>query len=501
MARDEAARSVWTMTASAPAPATTTTAAPVAGTAAIETQALGKRYGRHPALVDLDLRVERGEVFGFIGPNGAGKTTTIRLLLDLIRPSAGTARVLGLDARRDGVEVRRRVGYLPGDLALYEDLTAAEQLAYLARLRGLPGLDVRPLAERLSLDLHRPIRALSRGNRQKVGLVQAFMHDPELLILDEPTSGLDPLIQHEFAAMVGEARERGRTVFLSSHVLGDVERLADRVGLLRAGRLVLVDDVGALKARVTRRIELHFETPPPAGAIPMGASVLAHTLRERRRGLLGWSLGVAALAALIAAYWPSVRDSADLQSFTRNLPEAMRALIGGGDYSTAAGFLNAELFAFMMPLLFLVVAIGMGARAVVGEEERGTIDLLLSTPLTRRRMLVEKALGGVLVLLALGGVLFAALLLGGAVVDMGIRAGRLAAISLAVVLVALPFGALAPLIGSLDRWQDASPFAWYASRDVLAGHLSLAHVALLVGTALVLAAAAVVALERRDLRT
>jgi ABC-2 type transport system ATP-binding protein len=254
------------MTASAPAQATTTTTAPAVGTAAIETHALGKRYGRHTALVDLDLRVERGEVFGFIGPNGAGKTTTIRLLLDLIRPSAGTARVLGLDARRDGVEVRRRVGYLPGDLALYEDLTAAEQLAYLARLRGLPGLDVRALAERLSLDLHRPIRALSRGNRQKVGLAQAFMHDPELLILDEPTSGLDPLIQHEFAAMVGEARERGRTVFLSSHVLGDVERLADRVGLLRDGRLVLVDDVGALKARVTRRIELHFETPPPDGA-------------------------------------------------------------------------------------------------------------------------------------------------------------------------------------------------------------------------------------------
>jgi ABC-2 type transport system permease protein len=264
----------------------------------------------------------------------------------------------------------------------------------------------------------------------------------------------------------------------------------------------------------------------------MGASVLAHTLRERRRGLLGWSLGVAALAGLMAAYWPSIRDSADLQSFTRNLPEAMRALIGGGDYSTAVGFLNAELFAFMMPLLFLIVAIGMGARAVLGEEERGTIDLLLSMPITRRRVLIEKALGGLLVLAALGVVLFGALLLGDAIVDMGIPAGRLAAISLAVVLVALPFGALAlllgcatgshglalgltstaavaaymlnalaPLIGSLDRWQDASPFAWYASGDVLAGHLSLAHVALLLGTALVLAAAAVVALDRRDLRT
>jgi ABC-2 type transport system ATP-binding protein len=243
---------------------------PITGTAAtasaIATRGLTKRYGRHDALVDLDLRVERGEVFGFIGPNGAGKTTTIRVLLDLIRPTGGQASVLGLDARRDGVEVRRRVGYLPGDLALYEDMTAAQQLAFLARLRGKPELDARPLAERLALDLHRPVKALSRGNKQKVGIVQAFMHDPELLILDEPTTGLDPLVQHEFAAMVREARERGRTVFLSSHVLSDVERLADRVGLLRAGRLVLVDDVGALKARVSRRVELHFAQAPPPGA-------------------------------------------------------------------------------------------------------------------------------------------------------------------------------------------------------------------------------------------
>lgn len=264
----------------------------------------------------------------------------------------------------------------------------------------------------------------------------------------------------------------------------------------------------------------------------MGVSVLAHTLRERRRGLLGWSLGVAALAALIAVHWPAVRDSPELQSFTRDLPEAMRALIGEGDYATAAGFLNAELFAFMMPLLFLIVAIGFGAGAVTREEERGTIDLLLSTPLTRRRMLGQKLLGGAIVLAVLGAVLFVALMLGGWAVDLGIGADRLAAISLAVVLVALPFGALAllmacatgshglalgltsaaavaaymlnalaPLIGSLERWQDASPFAWYASGDVLAGHLTLVHVALLIGVALVLAAAAVVALERRDLRT
>ncbi|HST40737.1 MAG TPA: ABC transporter ATP-binding protein, partial [Conexibacter sp.] len=222
--------------------------------------------GRHEALAEVDLEVRRGEVFGFIGPNGAGKTTTIRLLLDLIRPTRGNVRVLGLDARRDGVAVRRRVGYLPGELALYEDLTAAEQLHYLAALRGAGAARIAPLARRLSLELDRPIRALSKGNKQKVGLIQALMHEPELLILDEPTGGLDPLIQREFARLLEEARERGQTVFLSSHVLGEVDRLADRVGLVRDGRIVLVDEVTALKARLTRRLELRFDVPPPPGA-------------------------------------------------------------------------------------------------------------------------------------------------------------------------------------------------------------------------------------------
>jgi len=233
---------------------------------AIALRGLTKRYGRRAALVDVDLDVRRGEVFGFIGPNGAGKTTAIRLLLDLIRPTAGTARVLGLDPRRDGVAVRRRVGYLPGELALYEDLTARELLAYVAALRDGRGRDVEPLAERLALELDRPIRTLSKGSKQKVGLIQAFAHAPELLILDEPTGGLDPLVQHVFAQMLDEARERGQTVFLSSHVLSEVERLADRVGIVRDGRLLVVDDVGALKARLPRRLELRFDGAPPAGA-------------------------------------------------------------------------------------------------------------------------------------------------------------------------------------------------------------------------------------------
>ena len=233
----------------------------------IETSGLCKLYGKKPALVDLDLSVREGEVFGFIGPNGAGKTTTIRLLLDLIRPTRGSARVLDLDSRRDGVPLRRRVGYLPGELALYEDLTARELLRWLAGLRAGAGRgSIEPLAERLALDLDHPIRSLSKGNKQKIGLVQAFMHEPELLILDEPTSGVDPLIQREFHEMLHEARGRGQTVFVSSHVLSEVERIADRVGIIRDGRLVVVDDVGALKARAVRQVEIHFSEPVPPDA-------------------------------------------------------------------------------------------------------------------------------------------------------------------------------------------------------------------------------------------
>jgi ABC-2 type transport system ATP-binding protein len=227
---------------------------------------LRKRYGAHEALRGVDLEVRPGEVFGLIGPNGAGKTTLIRILLDLIRPTGGAVEVLGGDPRRDGVAIRRRIGHVPGDLALYDHLTAREHLVLLARLRGAPPLSFAPLAQRLQLDLDRPIRTLSKGNRQKVGLVQAFMHRPELLILDEPTSGLDPIVQHEFTLMLAEVRERGATVFLSSHVLSEVERVADRVGLVREGRLIVVDDVGHLKSRVARRLDLYFAQPPPAGA-------------------------------------------------------------------------------------------------------------------------------------------------------------------------------------------------------------------------------------------
>ena len=231
-------------------------------TAAIETRGLVKSYGRTPALLGLDMRVETGEVYGFLGPNGAGKTTTIRILLDLIRPTAGEVRVLGLDPARDGVELRRRIGYLPGDFVADGRQTGRQLVEHLGYLRGgVPDERVDELAERLDLDLSRPIKALSRGNRQKVGLVQAFMHDPELLVLDEPTTGLDPLMQQTFLELVREATAAGRTVFMSSHVLSEVQRGADRAGLVRAGELVTVESVESLRERAPRRVEAQLATP------------------------------------------------------------------------------------------------------------------------------------------------------------------------------------------------------------------------------------------------
>jgi ABC-2 type transport system ATP-binding protein len=233
----------------------------------IRTAGLTRRYGRLVALSGLDLDVVRGEVFGYLGPNGAGKTTTIRILLDLIRPTAGAAHLFGQDSRRDGLAIRRRVGYLPGELELYENLTGHQFLTYIASLRG--GVEwayVNRLAERFASDLHPRIRTLSHGNRQKLGLIQAFMHRPELLILDEPTVGLDPLMQQEFYALIAEAKQAGQTVFLSSHVIPEVERTCDRVGILRGGKLITVERISALKEKAIRRVEIRFATAVPPEA-------------------------------------------------------------------------------------------------------------------------------------------------------------------------------------------------------------------------------------------
>ena len=231
--------------------------------AAICTERLTKDYGGTLGLDGLDLEVCVGEVFGFLGPNGAGKTTAIRLLLDLIRPTGGRAQVLGLDPHTDGVTLRRRIGYLPGDFLVDGRQTSFELLSYLGNLRGgVPAHRIEGLAQRLELDLGQRIKTLSKGNRQKIGLIQAVMHDPELLVLDEPTSGLDPFLQHEFAALAKEATADGRTVFMSSHVMSEVQQTADRVGIIRDGRLVTVESVEDLRERSVRTVSIQFDEPP-----------------------------------------------------------------------------------------------------------------------------------------------------------------------------------------------------------------------------------------------
>jgi ABC-2 type transport system ATP-binding protein len=231
----------------------------------IHTERLTKRYGRRPALTGLDLDVPGGVLFGYLGPNGAGKTTTIRVLAGLLRPTSGRATVFGADVVRDREAVQSRIGYLPGDFVAYPDLTAGDYLRYMGNLRG--GVDpssTARLAKRLDLDLGQVVGAMSHGNRQKVGIAQAFQHDPELLVLDEPTQGLDPLVQREFLGMLREARQAGKTVFLSSHVLSEVEAVADVVGILREGGLVEVASVAELKAKALRRLDLTFEGEVPA---------------------------------------------------------------------------------------------------------------------------------------------------------------------------------------------------------------------------------------------
>jgi ABC-2 type transport system ATP-binding protein len=231
----------------------------------IRAAGLTKSYGRRRGLDGLDLEVRQGEVYGFLGPNGAGKTTTIRILLDLIRPTKGQVTILGEAPRRGGPVLRRRIGYLPGDFLVGGGQSARELLTHLGHLRGgVAPATIEALAERFELDLGTRIGSLSRGNRQKVGVVQAFMHEPELLILDEPTTGLDPLMQQRFLDLVAESRAAGQTVFMSSHVLSEVQQSADRVGIVRDGRMIAVEAVETLRARAVRRVEVRFDEPVAA---------------------------------------------------------------------------------------------------------------------------------------------------------------------------------------------------------------------------------------------
>jgi ABC-2 type transport system ATP-binding protein len=240
--------------------------------AVISTRGLTKHYGSVEALTDLDLDVRSGEIFGFLGPNGAGKSTMIRTLLGFLHATRGSASVLGLDVANDSVEVRRLTGYLPGGVALYDSLTGHQVLDYLARLQGREAYRRAELVERLQMsetDLRRRVRDYSRGMRQKIGVIQALQHDPELAILDEPTEGLDPLMQQAFYSILSDLRAEGRTVFFSSHVLPEVERVCDRVGIIRHGRLMAVHEVRELLARRRRKVSIRWRgAAPDAGTLP-----------------------------------------------------------------------------------------------------------------------------------------------------------------------------------------------------------------------------------------
>jgi ABC-2 type transport system ATP-binding protein len=252
----------------------------------IRTEKLTKSYGSHRGIVDVDLEVNAGEIFGFLGPNGAGKTTTIRVLLDLIRPTSGKAFVFDIESSVNPSAIHKRIGYLPGEFALYDRLTGAQTLEYFGNLRG--GVDPLYRAQ-LELDTSRRYREYSKGNKQKVGLVIALQHRPELLVLDEPTSGLDPLVQQTFFNTVREQVKDGATVFLSSHILSEVEKTCDRVAIIRDGRIIRLDRVDALRDLAHHQVEMQFAGDPPADEFRrlQGVSdveVVDHTVRLRVLG-------------------------------------------------------------------------------------------------------------------------------------------------------------------------------------------------------------------------
>jgi ABC-2 type transport system ATP-binding protein len=312
--------------------------------AAVTTRGLVKRYGSHTALHGVDLDIPRGSVFGMIGPNGAGKTTTMRLLLDIIRPSGGELSVLGERPRDGGAALRRRIGYLPGELHLSARVKGRELLAHYAEISGTVRAGaIDGLADRLAVDLGRPVRSLSKGNKQKIGLIQAFMHEPELLVLDEPTSGLDPLVQQEFHAMLHEARENGQTVFLSSHVLSEVQQTAHEIAILKEGRIVERSTVTALRENAVRHVKL---------VVAEADAAAARATLDALPGVTGVASapngpGTAALSATLDAHVDAFVKAAarlDVVDLTMEEPDLEEMVLAyyGTDLSAAADSDEAE---------------------------------------------------------------------------------------------------------------------------------------------------------------
>ena len=291
----------------------------------VRAESLSKRYGRVQALDALSLEVRAGEVVGFLGPNGAGKTTTLRLLMGYLRPTSGWARVYGLDAWRDAVAVHARTGYLPGEVRLWPKLTGQAIAAHLARLRGLDhDHETADLAKRLDVDLSRPVGELSKGNRQKAGLLLALLGNPQLLLLAAPTRGLDPLVQAEFHAVLRERVQAGTAVLLSSHVLSEVERVADRVAIIRSGHLLMLERMAALREKARHTVEVRFGSPPP----PQAVAAVPGITDARLDGTLLRCTMQGVVDPLIKTL--SQYEVLDLNSHEADLEETFLALYGQG---------------------------------------------------------------------------------------------------------------------------------------------------------------------------
>ena len=571
----------------------------------IRTTGLGKRYptGAWPArrgapvhaLEGLDIEVHAGEIFGFLGPNGAGKSTTIRILLGFLHPTAGAATILGHDVVRDSLAIRRQVGYLPGGISLYDSMNGLGLLDYLADLYGRPAPLRDGLIDRLELsdaDLRRPVRDYSRGMRQKIGIIQALQHDPELAILDEPTEGLDPLMQNAFLAVLEERRRAGRTVFFSSHVLSEVERVCDRVAIIRGGLLVALAPVATLLAHRRRHVEMRVEGRPPhldgvpgvsavatydgvvrcdlegdvgpflaahrdgdgpgpdhrarapGGGIPgvlraqrgdarMIGALFRRTLQANRVRLVACLIGLVVWGAVLPVVYANFGQT--IGTFIRNSNNPLMeqfANFGGGDLFSLDG---AIALGFIHPISIAILGVffvGFPILSIVGERQRGTLEVLLARPISRHQLYLVLLLAGALslaVLLAfqlLGCVASSELSGVGSELEVAnmplvwgmgwlmavtfMAVGLAASVSfdrvmpaLGVTLVFILVSYVVEVVGTIwpsAAWvSDYSLFHYVRTKELLEGQVRLGDIGILVGVLLVAVGYAWVVFPRRDI--